>query len=95
VAGTKPSGHSGVTKRQRAPACGAPEYLNNLIEQAHRHIKWRMNVMLGFKHFRNAAVTIAGIEPMHRIRKGQFDLVSVHLKDTTASSIWTAVLSRR
>ena len=30
--------------------------------------------MLGFKDFRHAIITIAGIEPMHRIRKGQFRL---------------------
>ena len=30
--------------------------------------------MLGLKHFRQAATTIAGIELMHRIRKGQFKL---------------------
>jgi putative transposase len=71
------------------------KYLNNLIEQDHRSIKSRVNVMLGFKRFRSAAVTITGIELMHRIRKGQFDLTSVHLKDATAPSIWTAVLSTR
>ena len=27
--------------------------------------------MLGFKAFRNAAITMAGIELLHRIRKGQ------------------------
>ena len=52
------------------------KYLNNLIEQDHRHIKARVNVMLGFKRFRNAAVTFSGNELMHRIRKGQFDLAS-------------------
>jgi transposase-like protein len=30
------------------------KYLNNLIEQDHRHIKSRTNVMLGFKRFRSA-----------------------------------------
>jgi hypothetical protein len=29
-------------------------------------------VMLGLKQFRNAVITIAGIELMHRIRKGRF-----------------------
>ncbi|WP_235028575.1 IS6 family transposase [Caballeronia choica] len=77
------------------PKLRSSKYLNNLIEQDHRHIKSRVNVMLGFKRFRNAAVTISGIELMHRIRKGQFDLTSVYLKDTTAPSIWTAVLSTR
>jgi hypothetical protein len=36
--------------------------------------------MLGFKRFHSAAVTLSGIELMHRIRKGQFDLTSMHLK---------------
>ena len=38
------------------------KYLNNLIEQDHRNIKSRVNVMLGFKRFKNSAITIAGIE---------------------------------
>src|SRR4030081_3865949 len=50
------------------------KYLNNLIEQDHRSVKQRIAVMLGLKQFRNAAITIAGIELMHRIRKGQFEL---------------------
>src|SRR5205807_6211154 len=50
------------------------KYLNNLIEQDHRGVKQRIAVMLGFKDFRNAAITIAGIELMHRIRKRQFGL---------------------
>ena len=48
--------------------------------------------MLGFKRFRSAAVTISGIELMHRIRKGQFDLRALRLKDTAAPSVWNAVL---
>lgn len=40
--------------------------------------------MLGFKSFRNAAVTISGIELTHRIRKAQFELTNLRLKDTTA-----------
>jgi len=50
------------------------KYLNNLIEQEHRNIKSRTNAMLGFKRFRSAATTIAGIDLMHRILKGQFNL---------------------
>ncbi|BCG05207.1 hypothetical protein PPGU19_097750 (plasmid) [Paraburkholderia sp. PGU19] len=41
------------------------KYLNNVIEQDHRHIKSRTNVMLGFKRFRDAATTISGIELTH------------------------------
>jgi transposase-like protein len=37
------------------------KYLNNLIEQDHRGVKQRIAVMLSFKEFRNAAITIAGI----------------------------------
>lgn len=71
------------------------KYLNNLIEQDHRHIKSRTNVMLGFKRFRNAAITLAGIELLHRIRKGQFNLAKLGLKDITAPAVWSAVLSAR
>jgi transposase-like protein len=38
------------------------KYLNNLVEQAHRNIKSRTKVMLGFKRFGNAAITLSGIE---------------------------------
>jgi len=71
------------------------KYLNNLIEQDHRNVKSRTNVMLGFKRFRNAAITLAGIELMHRIRKGQFNLVKLSLKDTAAPAVWNAVPSDR
>jgi transposase-like protein len=71
------------------------KYLNNLIEQDHRNIKSRTNVMLGFKRFRSAVTTISGIELMHRIRKGQFDLSALALEDITALSVWNAVLCNR
>lgn len=34
--------------------------------------------MVGFKTFRSASITIAGIELAHRIRKNQFALGHVH-----------------
>lgn len=71
------------------------KYLNNVIEQDHRHIKSRTNVMLGFNRFRSAATTISGIELTHRIRKGQFDLTELDLKEATAPAVWNAVLSIR
>jgi transposase-like protein len=49
--------------------------------------------MLSFKHFRRAATTIAGIELMHRIRKGQFKLGKLGVKDKTAPKTWNAVLA--
>jgi transposase-like protein len=48
------------------------QYLNNLIEQDHRAVKRRCASMGGFKSFRSAAITLAGIELAHRIRKRQF-----------------------
>src|SRR5471032_43977 len=69
------------------------KYLNNLIEQDLRHIKSRTRVMLGFRRFRSAASTIAGIELMHRIRKGQFNLATFDLKDTATPTVWKMVLS--
>jgi hypothetical protein len=49
--------------------------------------------MLGFKRFRCASVTIAGIELMHRIRKGQFALSKLQTAGKTAPEIWTSVLA--
>ncbi len=69
------------------------KYLNNPVEQDHRNIKSRTKVMLGFKRFRNAAITLSGIELVHRIRKGQFNLGKLGLKDTAAPTVWKAVLS--
>ncbi|CAE6747480.1 hypothetical protein LMG22931_02969 [Paraburkholderia nemoris] len=71
------------------------KYLNNLVEQDHRNIKSRTNVMLGVKRFRSAATTISGIELMHRIRKGQFNLGKLDLNETTTPDIWNAVLFTR
>ena len=50
----------------------ASGWLKNLIEQDHRAIKRRCASMAGLKSLANAAITIAGIELAHRIRKGQF-----------------------
>jgi hypothetical protein len=49
--------------------------------------------MLGFKRFRTAAVTIAGIELLRRIHKGQFNLGSLRLKDRSTPAVWNAVLA--
>ena len=68
------------------------KYLNNLIEQDHRSVKQRVAVMLGFKRFKNAAITIAGIELMHRIRKGQFARGHLGLQGRAAPEVWAAVL---
>ena len=55
-------------------------------------MKQTIAVMFGLKQFSNAAITIAGIELMHRIRKGQFGLRRFGLQRRSAPAIWNAVL---
>ena len=69
------------------------KYLNNVIEQDHRGIKLRLRPMLGFERFNNAAITIAGVELLHRIRKSQYNLSRFRLKGATAPATWNAVLA--
>jgi transposase-like protein len=69
------------------------KYLNNLIEQDHRGIKSRTRPMLGFKNFESAAITIAGIELLRRIHKGQFTLDRLRFNGQAAPAIWNAVLA--
>jgi len=47
------------------------KYLNNIVEQDHRHVKRIIKPMLGIKSFASAKATIAGIELHHMLRKGQ------------------------
>ena len=47
------------------------KYLNNIVEQDHRMIKWRIMQGLGFKNFESAKRTIVGIEIVHMIKKNQ------------------------
>ncbi len=47
------------------------KYLNNIIEQDHRRIKRLTRPMLGFKNFHAAQRTLAGIEVIAMIKKGQ------------------------
>ena len=67
------------------------KYLNNLIEQDHRGVKSRLAPMLGFKGLRTAAITIAGVELLRRIHKGQFNLRGLRLKDRSTPAPWMAV----
>jgi putative transposase len=47
------------------------KYLNNIIEQDHRSVKRVTRPMLGFKAFAAAQGTLAGIELMHMLKRGQ------------------------
>jgi transposase-like protein len=66
-------------------------YLNNIVEQDHRAIKRRCASMLALKSFRTAAITLAGVELAHRIRKGQFSFGS----DTPTESLSLRELWKR
>jgi transposase-like protein len=69
------------------------KYLNNLIEQDHRRVKQRTYPMLGFKRFANAAVTISGIELVHKIRKGQFNITKLtNWVGGRGPHVWEAIL---
>ena len=72
--------------RQRSNALPLPD-------QDHRGVKARTGSMLSFKVFDNAAITIAGVELQHRIRKGQFALSPLRVQGRTAPEIWNAVLN--
>jgi len=49
------------------------KYLNNIVEQDHRFIKWLVKPGLGFQSFHTAWRTLRGYETMHMIRKGQVE----------------------
>ncbi len=46
-------------------------WLNNRVEQDHRRIKRRTRPMLGFKRFVTARRTLAGVEALAMLAKGQ------------------------
>ncbi len=47
------------------------KYLNNIVEQDYRFVKWRVQNMLGFKSFESAQITLSGIETVRMIKKDQ------------------------
>jgi transposase-like protein len=67
------------------------QYLNNIVEQDHRRVKFRLQPMLGFKRFYNARRVIAGIELVQKIHKEQFEIpVSF---GANAATVWRRVLA--
>jgi transposase-like protein len=66
-------------------------YLNNIVEQDHRRVKFRVQPMLGFKTFSNARRVLIGIELMQKIIKGQFQ-VPAHFA-SQFGSIWRTALA--
>ena len=49
------------------------KYLNNIVEQSHRPVKWKMRTALGFKSVAGAEATIAGVELWQMLRNGQME----------------------
>ena len=56
------------------------KYLNNLVEQDHRAVQRVVRPMLGSKSFWSARCTLAGIEVMHMIKKGQMGSKGVQVQ---------------
>ena len=56
------------------------KYLSNIVEQDHRNIKRIVRPMLGFKSFYSAFKTLAGIELIAMIKKGQICLGELRSK---------------
>ena len=54
-------------KYKRRPS----QYMNNIIEQDHRFIKRKTKLTLGFKNIYAAQKTLAGVELVRMIKKGQ------------------------
>lgn len=50
------------------------KYLNNLIEQDHRHVKRRFAKSAGFQSIRHASRTMKGIETVHALYKRNHSL---------------------
>ncbi|WP_439108600.1 DDE-type integrase/transposase/recombinase, partial [Bacillus thuringiensis] len=53
---------------KRTTDCTA-KYLNNLIEQGHRHVKRRFAKSAGCQNLRHASHTLKGIETVHALYK--------------------------
>jgi transposase-like protein len=75
---------------KRAVVIRQPKYLNNVVEQDHRAVKRVVRATLGFKSYWVACCTIAGIEVMHAIRKGQLAGV-VEKEQTPAERFYSLV----
>ena len=50
------------------------KYLNNIVEQSHRPVKWKMRTALGFKSVAGAEATISGVELWQTLRNGQLEI---------------------
>jgi DDE superfamily endonuclease len=65
---SKMLGHRSIRRQKSLQLDNA---LNHVVEQDHRAVKRVTRPMLGFKSFDTAQGTLAGVELMHMIKKGQ------------------------
>jgi len=49
--------------------------------------------MLGFKRLSHTTITITGIELVHQIKKGQFDVTALCSSVMRTPQVWEAVLA--
>jgi hypothetical protein len=49
--------------------------------------------MLGFKRFEYAAITLSGIELVHQIKQGQFDVSELCSPQARTPQVWAALLA--
>jgi transposase-like protein len=68
-------------------------YVNNVIEQDHRRVKQRVSLMVRFKCFEHAAISIKGIELVHQSQKGQFDILAFCTSHARIPQVWESVLA--
>ena len=67
------------------------QYLNNVVEQDHRRVKFRVSAMLGFKSFRHARRVLTGIELIQKLKKGSYGVPFSF--GITSREIWQRVLA--
>ena len=66
-------------------------YPNNVVEQDHRRVKYRLRSMLGFKTFHNARRVIIGVELAQKIHKRQFAIPIT--SQSNPAVIWRHVMA--
>ena len=69
------------------------QYLNNIVEQDHRRVKFRLQVMLGLKTSYNARRVISGIELAQKIHKCQFEIPAGW--GSNPATVWRRVMAGR
>ncbi len=55
------------------------KYLNNIVEQDYRFIKWRIQNGLGFKSFESSRRTLSGIEVVQILTKNQMVILGISM----------------